>query len=74
VAAVLGFVGLKILGDFVGLHVPTDASLVVVARMRGGGVAASLLLPAAEGVDGGGKGEGEGEGEKEGEGGGEGKQ
>lgn len=45
VALVLGFVGGKILADFGGYHVPTDASLAVVASILGLGVGASLLLP-----------------------------
>jgi predicted tellurium resistance membrane protein TerC len=48
VALVLGFVGGKILADFGGYHVPTDASLAVVASILGLGVGASLLLPGAQ--------------------------
>lgn len=46
VALVLGFIGLKLVGE-VGLNVEisTLASLVVVVALLGGGVAASLLLP-----------------------------
>ena len=45
VAVVLGFVGVKILADFGGYHVPTDVSLAFVAGILGLGVGASLLLP-----------------------------
>jgi predicted tellurium resistance membrane protein TerC len=45
VALVLGFVGGKILADFVGYHVPTDWSLGIVASILGVGVGASLLSP-----------------------------
>lgn len=48
VALVLGFVGVKILADFAGYQVPTDVSLGVVAALLGGGVGASLLLPAPQ--------------------------
>ena len=46
VALVLGFVGAKILADYGGLHVPTGASLAVVASILTVGVGASLALPA----------------------------
>eukprot|EP00887_Chlorella_sp_A99_P008179 scaffold12.g8179.t1 len=46
VAVVLGFVGAKIIADFWGLAIPTDAALLVVAGILGLGVGASLLLPA----------------------------
>lgn len=46
VATVLGFVGVKIIADYVGYHVPTDVSLGVVTSILGIGVGASLLLPA----------------------------
>ncbi len=45
VALVLGFIGVKMVAEFGGFHVPTDASLAVVATMLGGGVAASVWLP-----------------------------
>jgi TerC family integral membrane protein len=45
VALVLGFIGVKMVAEFGGFHVPTDASLAVVASMLGGGVAASVWLP-----------------------------
>jgi predicted tellurium resistance membrane protein TerC len=53
VAVVLGFIGVKMLAEFADVHVPTGASLLIVAAVLGGGVAASLLLPepaAAEGA------------------------
>jgi predicted tellurium resistance membrane protein TerC len=43
VAAVLGFVGVKMVADFGGLHVSTEASLAVVVGMLGAGVALSLV-------------------------------
>eukprot|EP01023_Acetabularia_acetabulum_P004688 TRINITY_DN119_c0_g1_i1.p2 TRINITY_DN119_c0_g1~~TRINITY_DN119_c0_g1_i1.p2 ORF type:complete len:360 (-),score=62.48 TRINITY_DN119_c0_g1_i1:294-1373(-) len=48
VAAVLGFIGLKLLLDFVDIHITTEVSLVVVALTLAGGVAASYLLPDEE--------------------------
>jgi predicted tellurium resistance membrane protein TerC len=45
VAAVLAFIGAKMLAEFGGVEVPADASLLVVGVLLGGGVAASLLLP-----------------------------
>ena len=45
VALVLGFIGVKMVAEFGGFHVPTDASLAVVATMLWGGVAASVWLP-----------------------------
>lgn len=49
VAVVLGFVGAKILADFGGYHVSTEASLAVVAGVLGVGVGASLIAgPKAE--------------------------
>jgi len=48
VALVLGFIGVKMVAEFAGFHVPTDASLAVVASMLGGGVAASVWLPKGE--------------------------
>jgi TerC family integral membrane protein len=49
VALVLGFIGLKMLLEFVDVAVPTDVSLLVVGLLLGGGVAASMLLPESEG-------------------------
>ena len=43
VAAVLGFVGLKMVADFGGYHVSTEASLAVVVGMLGAGVTLSLV-------------------------------
>ncbi len=45
VAVVLGFIGVKMLLGFADVHIPTDASLLVVGLLLGTGVAASLLLP-----------------------------
>lgn len=45
VAAVLGFIGVKMLAEFGGVHIPTDTSLFIVAGVLGAGVGASLLLP-----------------------------
>lgn len=42
VAGVLGFIGAKMVADFGGIHVDTRTSLLVVATILGGGVAASL--------------------------------
>ena len=44
VAIVLGFVGAKILAEFVGLQVPTDVSLGVVGAILATGVGVSLLF------------------------------
>lgn len=43
VAIVLGFIGIKIIVDFVGYHIPTEVSLGAVITILGVGVAASLL-------------------------------
>lgn len=51
VALVLGFVGVKILADYSGYHVPTGVSLGVVAGILGLGVGTSLLLPAPAGEE-----------------------
>lgn len=48
VAIVLGFIGVKMLLDFGGVHIPTAASLEVVGVVLAGGVAASLAFPAKE--------------------------
>ena len=45
VAVVLGFIGLKMVGDFGGYHLSTDFSLFIVAFVLGSGVAASALFP-----------------------------
>ena len=43
VAIVLGFIGSKMVGEFLGYTVPTELSLAVVATLLSGGVVASLL-------------------------------
>eukprot|EP00898_Chlorokybus_atmophyticus_P005742 jgi/Chlat1/6169/Chrsp41S05713 len=45
VALVLGFIGVKMVADYLGYSLPTEASLAVVALTLGGGVGLSLLLP-----------------------------
>lgn len=45
IAVVLGFVGGKIILDFAGLEIPTEASLAIVTSVLGVGVGASLLNP-----------------------------
>jgi TerC family integral membrane protein len=45
VAAVLGFVGCKMVAEFGGMEVSTEASLAVVAGMLGAGVALSVYNP-----------------------------
>ncbi|GMH78735.1 hypothetical protein TL16_g07919 [Triparma laevis f. inornata] len=44
VALVLGFIGGKMIAEFGGVEVSTEASLAVVAFFLGGGVGASLIL------------------------------
>ena len=44
VALVLGFIGSKMIADFSGYRISTEASLLVVGILLGGGVATSLLL------------------------------
>lgn len=52
IALVLGFVGAKIIAEFVGAEVPTDLSLLVVAVILGAGAGLSFLLPSkTESVD-----------------------
>ena len=51
VALVLGFIGAKMIVEYAGVEVPTEASLAVVVTMLGGGVGASLLLPSEEGEE-----------------------
>ena len=48
VAIVLGFIGVKMIVAFADIEISTTASLVVVATLLGGGVAASLWLPDPE--------------------------
>ena len=55
VAAVLGFVGCKMVAEFGGMEVSTEASLAVVAGMLGAGVALSVYSP-SEGKEEGGEG------------------
>jgi len=43
VAAVLGFVGVKMVAEFFHYHVGTDVSLLVICGMLGSGIAASVL-------------------------------
>lgn len=45
VAVVLGFIGFKMVADFLGFHLSTDASLFIVAFVLGCGVLASTLFP-----------------------------
>lgn len=48
VALVLGFIGFKILVEFLGFEIPTEASLGVVVAILGAGVGASLLFASAD--------------------------
>lgn len=48
VALVLGFVGLKILAEYMGFEIETSASLGIVTSILSGGVALSYLLPSSE--------------------------
>lgn len=45
VALVLGFVGAKLIGEFVGYNLSVQVSLGIVAGVLGGGIGLSLLLP-----------------------------
>lgn len=47
VASVLGFIGMKMLVDFAGYHIPTSVSLEVVGVVLAAGVGASLAFPVA---------------------------
>ncbi|CAM6126575.1 unnamed protein product [Calypogeia fissa] len=51
VGIVLGFIGAKMIGEFFGLHVPTEVSLGVVALVLGGGIGLSLLERSKEKKD-----------------------
>ena len=51
VALVLGFVGFKIIAEFLGLNVPTDLSLGIVGAILSIGVGTSLLFPGASSED-----------------------
>lgn len=48
VAAALAWIGIKMILDFAGVHVSTEASLGIVATSIGAGVAASLWYPGPE--------------------------
>ena len=43
VAVVLGFIGGKLIAEYIGFNISTEVSLGVVVTMLGGGVAASVL-------------------------------
>ena len=43
VAVVLGFIGAKLIAEYVGISISTELSLGVVVTMLGGGVLASIL-------------------------------
>lgn len=43
VAIVLGFIGTKMIVEYLGVQVPTEISLAIVATLLGGGVIASVL-------------------------------
>lgn len=45
VAIVLGYIGMKMIGEFGGLEVPTNVSLGIVATVLAGGVILSYALP-----------------------------
>lgn len=45
VALVLAWIGVKMILDFIGVHVDTRVSLGVVAGLLAGGVGASYLVP-----------------------------
>jgi len=47
VAVVLGFIGVKMIADYAGYSMSTEASLAVVATMLTGGVAASYMFPSS---------------------------
>ena len=51
VAVVLAWIGVKMLIDVAGVHVPTEASLGVVVSVLTGGVGASLWLPQEKSAD-----------------------
>ena len=48
-AVVLGFIGLKLVGEFGGVEVPTVSSLLFVLGVLGTGVGASILEATADG-------------------------
>ena len=43
VAAVLGFIGVKMIVEYFGIHVPTELSLGVVLTVLGSGIGLSIL-------------------------------
>eukprot|EP00586_Coscinodiscus_wailesii_P019802 CAMPEP_0172513552 /NCGR_PEP_ID=MMETSP1066-20121228/253514_1 /TAXON_ID=671091 /ORGANISM="Coscinodiscus wailesii, Strain CCMP2513" /LENGTH=346 /DNA_ID=CAMNT_0013293877 /DNA_START=483 /DNA_END=1524 /DNA_ORIENTATION=+ len=45
VAVVLGFIGAKLIGEYFGLLIPTELSLLIVASLLFVGVGASILFP-----------------------------
>eukprot|EP00191_Tetraselmis_sp_GSL018_P004971 CAMPEP_0177609036 /NCGR_PEP_ID=MMETSP0419_2-20121207/18836_1 /TAXON_ID=582737 /ORGANISM="Tetraselmis sp., Strain GSL018" /LENGTH=399 /DNA_ID=CAMNT_0019103857 /DNA_START=382 /DNA_END=1582 /DNA_ORIENTATION=- len=45
VAVVLGYIGSKMVLDYVGFEIPTSMSLAIVATVLGGGIGLSYLLP-----------------------------
>ena len=51
VAVVLAWIGVKMVVDTAGVHVPTEVSLGVVVSVLAGGVGASLLLPEKEAAE-----------------------
>lgn len=48
IAVVLGFIGVKLIGEFAGIDVPTIASLLFVLTVLGTGIGASILETVAE--------------------------
>jgi TerC family integral membrane protein len=51
VAGVLGFIGTKMVAEYFGLHVSTEASLGVVALLLGLGIGLSILAPSKDDED-----------------------
>jgi predicted tellurium resistance membrane protein TerC len=43
VAVVLGFIGIKMIAEFCGYHIPTEVALTVVASFLGVGIGASII-------------------------------
>lgn len=48
IALVLGFIGVKLVLEFLGYDIPTSVSLGVVASLLGGGVALSYVIPTGD--------------------------
>jgi predicted tellurium resistance membrane protein TerC len=46
VGLVLGFIGSKMILEYIGYEIPTTTSLCTVAALLGGGVVLSYILPA----------------------------